>query len=138
MLTAAGALPQFTQIVVTATYSFNQMTYGGEVGILALPGPSYSSGSLVGIDPAVSSAVFGVNFNTVSVAGDTFTLTGVVAGPDSFVQNATGRFGITAGSATITLAPSGAPGVGNTSGTFTVTSALGTMTGTISGPYSAQ
>jgi uncharacterized protein (TIGR03437 family) len=139
MVTAAGALPQFTQIDIGATFLFNQITYGGTAGIETLPGStSYSYAALVGLDPTSATTAFAVAFGTVSVVGDTFTFTNVMLGPNSLVGNPTGQYGITAGSATITLAPSGAPSVGNVTGSFTVTSALGTMTGTISGTYTAQ
>ena len=136
MLTAPAALPQFNEIVVSATYSFNNLTYAGEVVLSAIPGPTYSIATVSGISSG--SNLFGVAFNTITVAGDTFTLTGVILGADSVLENASGNYGITAGSATVTLSPSGSPAVGNVTGSFTVTSALGNMTGTISGSYLAN
>jgi hypothetical protein len=137
-VTSGEMLPQFSFIDVTAIFSANQMTFVGPIVVFALPGPGYSGGSATGRLVPGDNFLFGASFGTVSVAGDTLTLTGVMVGPDSIMTTGTLNYGITNGSVIITLAPNGAPGVGNVTGTFTLTSALETLAGTISGTYTAQ
>ena len=83
--------------------------------------------------------VFGVFFNQVAVTGQTITLTDVLVGSGSTMEGENLMlYAITAGSMTITLSPNGAPGVGSVAGTFTLTSSLTILTGTISGSYLAN
>jgi hypothetical protein len=80
-----------------------------------------------------------VLFNTVTVSGYTFAFGSVAVGINSVMTGSDGvPYAITSGSATITLSPNGAPGVGTFSGTFNVVSSLATLNGTITGTYLAQ
>jgi uncharacterized protein (TIGR03437 family) len=136
------ALPQFQLITFTATYTLANDLYAFELGIYAgITGPGYNIASFSSntSDPTATVQVFGATFDTVSVSGYTFTLSNVQTGPDSFVATSDGsKYGITDGNVTITLAPNGAPGVGNATGSFSVTSSFGTLTGALKGSYTAQ
>lgn len=137
-------LPQFSVIIVTATFSVSKQTaFIGGATIAGNPsGTGYIDGGITGTQAygaaSPTAVTFATLFLTISVSGDTFTMTQLQTGANSFMTNSTGNYGITDGSVTITLAPSGSPGVGNVTGTFTLTSALETLTGTISGSYLAQ
>jgi len=106
-------LPQFNFIDISATFSANGMTFSGGSVItsniaVGLSGAGYSIGTIAGLGVGPS-FLFGAAFGTVTVTGDTFTLTGVMPGPDSLMTTGSQNYGVTSGSATITLAPNGAP-----------------------------
>jgi uncharacterized protein (TIGR03437 family) len=134
-----GVLPQFseldiyaTQAPVSAELSINEV-HEGQVGYaIANFTGTYYFGTTTTI---FTTYTFGAIFHSVSVNGQTFTLNGVDTA--SFIEdNSTfSSYAITSGSVTVTLSPQGAPGVGSVSGTFTLTSPLTTLTGTISGSY---
>jgi hypothetical protein len=137
-LVGSGTLPQFTSISITASYIANGSSFEGAIAISGVPGPGYSVGAIDGVNVSGPDLLFIAGFETVSVTGNTFTLSGVAVGPDTYMENLNGVYGITAGNVTLTLVPDGAPGAGNVSGTFTITSSLETLTGTITGSYTAQ
>jgi hypothetical protein len=112
------------------------MTFSGGVLITNLAGTGYSGGITGSLVPTAAFE-FAAQFGTVSVAGDTFTFSAIM--PAGFMVNASGQFEISTGSVTITLAPSsGDVTVGNATGTFTLTSPLETLSGTITGTYTAE
>jgi hypothetical protein len=140
-VTGGGTLPQFSSIIYTATFSASAETFpGAEGSIVALSSPgTYTEASVVCISLAGPVTQFGANFGNVALNGETFTLTGLIVGSDSVMYDRSDvPYAITSGSMTITLSPNGAPSVGSVSGTFTLTSSLATLTGTLSGGYTAQ
>jgi uncharacterized protein (TIGR03437 family) len=96
--------------------------------------------------PGTAYFEFGVGFNTVQINGNTFTFSGINAGPDSGMieLSASGvgnSYPITVGSVTVTLSSQSLiDGVlsGTLTGTFTVTSSFATVSGTVSGTFTAQ
>jgi hypothetical protein len=137
-----GTLPQFSSIIYTATFSASAETCaGGGGGIAALSTPGTYTIATAGCLSPVAGPVaeFGAAFGNVALNGETFTLTGLIIGSDSVMYDRSGiPYAITSGSMTITLSPNGAPSVGSVSGIFTLTSSLATLTGTLSGGYTAQ
>jgi hypothetical protein len=80
-----------------------------------------------------------VSFNSLSLAGSTFTYQGLVIGQGSVMLDATGlAYPITSASIQLTLSPNGAAFVGKVRGTFSFVSSLATLTGTITGDYTAN
>ena len=137
-----GTLPQFSSIAYNANFSAGAETCaGGAGGIFALSPPGYTEASVECLFFSSGGPVagLGANFGNVALSGETFTLTGLILGSDSVMYDRSGiPYAITSGSMTITLSPNGAPSVGSVSGTFTLTSSLATLTGTLSGGYTAQ
>jgi hypothetical protein len=96
-----------------------------------------SFGGSVFAATGLATYIFEANFLSVSVNGLTFTLSNVDT--SGFIESATtmSPYAITSGSMTFTLSPQGAPTLGSVTGSFSLTSPLTTLTGTISGTYSA-
>ena len=127
-----GTLPQFSEVLVTGTSSYN-----GPFEAVIIKNAEGSVGSVTILPPVQPGVNVGCTFSNVSVNGDAFTLTGPETGSACYMLNGASNYGITSGSVTITLSPQGSPTVGNVSGTFTLTSELETLSGTISGSYTA-
>jgi hypothetical protein len=133
-------LPQFSYI--SGTFSINEeATQSGDIVLEGGPGGYV----LAEFEGTVGTALTGftgfiASFNNASVAGQTFTLSGVQVGADSIITNDTTHSlsAITSGSVTFTLSPNGAPGVGSLSGFYTLTSLATTLNGTFSGSYTAN
>jgi hypothetical protein len=138
----SGSLPQFNLITTSLTLStsFGELKcasqiYGGvgdyigsELGICMFPLPTTSPVSL-----------FVASFNNVTVSGHTFTLSGISASSSTMSSTSTNLpSAITSGSVTLTFNPQGAPSIGTVTGSFTLTSVLATVSGSISGSYTAN
>jgi uncharacterized protein (TIGR03437 family) len=138
---SGGTLPQFSEITLSLTCAANGEKSLFATGglILGAPAGGYSSGafSCTFTIPGVSTALVylvDVGFNNVSMSGQTFTM----SNPSGAMVDEMGlRYGITSGTATLTLTPQAVPQVGSLSGTFTLVSALAALNGTVSGTYSA-
>ena len=139
-----GTFSQFTEIMLSLTCSAN-----GEKSVFATGGLIYSIGAPAGVYngasfsctftiPGLSTALVyeeAATFSGISLSGDTFTLTGASG---TMVDETGLQYGITSGSASITLTPQTVPQIGSLSGTFNLVSALATLNGTVSGTYSAM
>ena len=136
-VTGGTTTSPFWVIEINATFSTSSQTSLGGINIYPGVGGTLSGVTIVG-PPSVSSVPFMVSFDAVSVTGQTYTLSAVHVGAGSIEISQGGTYPITAGSATVTLI-SGADvhgqSAGTVTGSFTLTSALGTMTGTISGSF---
>jgi uncharacterized protein (TIGR03437 family) len=137
-----GGLPLFGGILANVTFSGNgETSITGHIQIIRNAGDSsYSYSTVYAQYLPISTPVSAINalFNSVMVTGDTFVLGDLSVGGTSAVTAQTSTYGITAASVNFTLAPTGAPGVGNVTGSYTFTSSQGTLTGTIAGTYTAQ
>lgn len=146
-----GTVLPFSQLTAVVSFSANQVTFEGtvSVGIIEPVTSPNAVGNIGGASlppAAVPALTFATALGAVSEAGNTFTLSGVTGADNLMTANGNANYAITTGSVTFTVAPiatiatSGvvtATQVGTVTGTFTVTSALETLTGTLSGTYTA-
>jgi hypothetical protein len=128
---SVGTLPQFTGLVFT-TPNNAPLQVGA---IVRNSGVTYSA-----LDVTVATSSLGavVNWNNISFDGQTLTFSGLnVTGSTMFdqVQN---MAQITSGSLTVTLTPQGVPTSGTIAGSVSLTSTLGTISGSFTGTYTAQ
>jgi hypothetical protein len=140
-----GALPQFSSISVTGTFSpASQASLRvGVTVLIPVPG-GYSSGAVGGSTTALLQAppIIGLAavWNSVAVSGQTLTFNGLQVGATSVVIDNLGTpHGISSGSLTLTLSPDTASNAtGTVTGSMTLVSAVGTLSGPVTGGYVAQ
>jgi hypothetical protein len=96
----------------------------------------------MGVVSGASELYFIAKWTSASVDGLTFTFTGLKIGTDSIMEDLKPNgdtYAITSGSLTVTLSPqAGVPTVGTIIGSLSLTSPLTTLSGPISGSYTAQ
>jgi hypothetical protein len=142
-----GALPTFTTLVVpNGTFSpSGQQGFSFSLSLISFIPGSYVA--TIGGNNAASTLGTNGNFyqyaaswTTASVNGLTLTFGGLLVGSSSAIYDSKGDIsGITSGSLTVTLSPqAGDPTVGTISGTLMLVSPLLTLSGPISGSYTAQ
>jgi uncharacterized protein (TIGR03437 family) len=133
-----SSLPQFS-IINIFTKPFQSLS--AEPTIYAGQNGGYALGSIEGTYFAGTTAeyIFAANLMSVSVSGNTFTLTNVDT-TTAFMESATNLspYAMTSGTMTITLSPQGSPTLGSVTGTYSFISSLATITGTFSGTYVAE
>jgi hypothetical protein len=139
----SGTLPQYSFITITGTITVNGAPNPAYF-VIGLDGTSSGYNLCTFGSTSVSLAIpslydFAATFGGVSVSGQTFTMSNLQVGSASTMTTLTGtQAAITAASLTLTFTPNGAPSVGQVTGTYSVTSSLATLTGTISGSYTAN
>jgi hypothetical protein len=141
----SGTLPNFSSLsVVNGTFSpAGQSSFTLDLQIQAIRvGPSTTVVDYIAAvsgDNVSAELVFTAGWGEPSVNGLTLTFTKLGAGTGIITGATSGTSDITSGSLTVTLSPqTGNPSVGTISGTMTLVSPLVTLSGRISGSYTAE
>jgi hypothetical protein len=130
-----GALPTFSSIHVTGTFSpTSQTPYQIAINI-AVPLSSVTTTGAYVLAP-YTVAGFAIVFQTTTVNGQTITLGGLQPGNGgTMTDSKLTQYGITSASLSLTLTPQTVATTGSVSGTLSLTSSLATLSGPVTGSY---
>jgi hypothetical protein len=135
----SGSLPQFVEIVGSITSLSGAAAGFGNFGFGSISGSGYGSAVVEIVKAASDNSALSAacSFSTVAVSGYTFMASGPQTGTSCYMTSGASNAAITSGSMTITFAPQGAPSVGNFTGSVNLVSGIGTISGNVSGSYTA-
>lgn len=138
-----GTIPQFSVINANLTLSSTSSTGAGSISINGVMGNGvtpggYSSAYFAGEFVTPNYIAFTCFFNNVSLNGQTFVISGPSVGNNCILNVFNANNSVTAGSVTVTLSPGGTPAAGRASGSFSLSGPVVSVSGSLSGTYSAD
>ncbi len=137
-----STLPQYSVFNFNLTFLTTTETSTSASGYVlgSTTGPGYAGGTIQAVFGSSTAPVEGfiVQFNAAVLSGETFTLGNPAISSSAMDDRQDVSYEITSGLMTLTLAPNPSPQTGGVNGTFTLTSQLGTISGTVTGTYTAQ